>query len=430
MYDPNNLEEDPFEYFKSDKFACHENCSSEEPEEDPEPVVVDPLLQEMLEKRRREHAEFMKKLRELQSDPTSNYQKGLFVPIDGSPKLTTGGIDGFESMPITKKALFKFIEKRLGKDPEKACKLITTGNPFYSTLKQKAEKERKWVTRKIRKGGAIQETKFYKLDIGCNEITAIVTEFDSELMTLAKNNKKKHDTYVKVSFQGLYQPTKLLNQEGCNAYAKFLKRFPIANIDLAADAKKGELSIESRKELMGKIIAFRYDTKGVVPTVPKLASSADETVYFNFVRTEENKDYKAPDFLSFLMYSKSLKQKLVHHQKIKSEFNEWHRIEIKVPVGGKFLKSSDIIKRHMDLFARILNENFVLSGREVRTEYFTFYAQQLKAIKSSKGFKTHIYPDRALLDEESLEEYNKFYEELYNSNPKIIQDAIIHRLAA
>lgn len=317
------------------------------------------------------------------------YIPSFFAPFGGD-ELKSVGIDGFESVAITRSSFIKFIEKKLEKDPAKVLKEVSTGNPFYVTLREKAEREGRFVSRKVRKGNSIQQTTFYQLDIGCDNIMVIVTEFDKELMDLALKNKKKYNNYVRVSFQSLHQPSKVLKKEGCDAYAKFLKRFAIKNLDLAADLEQ-KAHLEDGK-LMSAIIDKHYNTYGVRAYVPKGVESINHSVYFNFKRTEENTRATAPKYESFLIYNKCLKQNNVHEDDVSPLWHNWLRIEVKVEIGGKFNKSYDIINEHLQRFSSFLSDPLVMGGRIADSSKYKMFNLQLNAVKSKKLFKSDILP--------------------------------------
>lgn len=341
-----------------------------------------------------EFNEFLKMLRE-EEEKLKNATPAfsLFSKNLDKKRLPSGGIDGFMSMPITKSALLKFIEKKMGKDPAKALKLVTTGNPFYASLREKADNNGTFVTRKVRKGNTTQQTNFYQIDIGSEGMTVIVTEFDRELMLLTQKNKKKFDHYVKVSFQGLNQPTYWSRTESNDCYTAFLRKFPISIMDFAVDVKCKRSMLDTANDL-AKAVEKHYHTKGIYPRVPKKAGSVTKAVYFNFERTAENKDAKSPQFESLLMYDKWDKQTYYHRQNLQRYSQPWHRIEVRFKVGGKFNKKYDIIRNHLERFCNFLRDPRVMP-REVNVSLneFTLYSNQYKAVMNKKPHRFIAMPN-------------------------------------
>lgn len=134
------------------------------------------------------------------------------------------------------------------------------------------------------------------------------------VFNIAKYHKKAKDTYCKLVFAGLHQPTKPISSEAIKIISRFLKRktFNLHSVDIAIDTEKEDsISFKDKRTFRDNLMPLSKN--GVI--------SKGSSLYINKI-----------DHLSIsrvIYYDKYKKQlKLQGEEKIGEELKAWRRLEV------------------------------------------------------------------------------------------------------
>lgn len=136
------------------------------------------------------------------------------------------------------------------------------------------------------------------------------------LFNVAEHHKKRKDTYCKLVFAGLNQPSKKISSEAIKIISRFLKRktFKLHSLDIAIDSQKEDsISFKDKGTFRNDLMPF--SEKGVI--------SKGSSLYVNQIEHP---------FISRIIYYDKYKKQLKPQGKeiIGDDLKDWRRLEIRL----------------------------------------------------------------------------------------------------
>ncbi|TKX31144.1 hypothetical protein [Campylobacter estrildidarum] len=201
--------------------------------------------------------------------------------------------------------------------------------------------------------------------------TAIVLYNSKKALELSKKNKKAKGYYIEVIINGINQPSKNIAKETMAFLTRLIRRFKTDNIDLSLD-------------FIGNFDIKEHSTKKAIDTFSNLDFKGDLLEYNKSLYINKATNEQLPQLQRVLLYDKFYKQKYYHKQNIDNKFKKWKRLEFRIMIKDKLLRSLNIIKDALRLFNLFLKD---INNQSITRSFLNLQFGIFKDLRKNRDFK-------------------------------------------
>lgn len=201
--------------------------------------------------------------------------------------------------------------------------------------------------------------------------TAIILYNSKKALAKAKKNKKVKGYYIEIIINGINQPSKNIAKETMAFLTRLLRRFKTDSVDLSLD-------------FSGNFDMKKQSVRQAIDTFKNLDIKGD-FVEYNQSFYINNVKYKQLSQLNrLILYDKFHKQKNYHKQNINEKFCKWRRLELRLNIKNKLMRSLDTIKEALKLFSLFLKS---LNNQNITRKFLNYQFSVFKDLRKNKHIK-------------------------------------------
>ncbi|AJC91472.1 hypothetical protein [Campylobacter subantarcticus] len=201
--------------------------------------------------------------------------------------------------------------------------------------------------------------------------TAIILYNSKKALAKAKKNKKAKGYYIEIIINGINQPSKNIAKETMAFLTRLLRRFKTDSVDLSLD-------------FSGNFDMKKQSVRQAIDTFKNLDIKGD-FVEYNQSFYINNVKYKQLSQLNrLILYDKFHKQKNYHKQNINEKFCKWRRLELRLNIKNKLIRSLDTIKEALKLFSLFLKS---LNNQNITRKFLNYQFSVFKDLRKNKHIK-------------------------------------------